>query len=127
MHGAIFGTNNLVAAALRNSILAEAMGEEVFVNAMEILYSSDDDNNSLSFDDDMEVEQEQQEIQRLQRSRRANNGDVQRRNVFGGSYICHLKRSRSSTTMRIDESRSIFGGCSGFHTMCIATDCWPLL
>ena len=78
MHGAIFGTNNPVAAALRNSILAEAMGEEVFVNAMEILYSSDDDDddddNSSSFDDDMEVEQEQQEIRRLRRSRCANNG-----------------------------------------------------
>ena len=44
------GTNNSVSAVLRNSLLAEVMGEEAFVDAMNILYtsSSDDDNMSHS-------------------------------------------------------------------------------
>jgi Plant transposon protein len=60
--GAVVGTNNPVASILANGILAEVMGREQFLNAMEILYTSsdDDDTDTDSSFDGVEGVQEQE-------------------------------------------------------------------
>ena len=78
LHGILrVGTNNSVNAVLRNSLLAEVMGEEAFVDAMNILYtsSSDDDNMSHSSTDSASTERQRMEQQQTpQPSCRVNNG-----------------------------------------------------